>query len=170
MLVNVSKIKKTIKHNIKSNIPNIITILGLIIVNYSLMMYSITSKTIYIIFMIIGCLCDYLDGYFARKLKTESNLGNFLDKIVDKINQSSILLTIYYKYKTPILYFYLYIIREIIMFLMRYLKLKSPKSSFYGKLKTFIFPLTILFYHFNIIGKKIFLNFMTIFNFITLLF
>ena len=41
--------------------------------------------------MVIGCLCDYLDGYFARKFKIESNFGNFLDKIVDKINQSFIL-------------------------------------------------------------------------------
>jgi len=54
-------------------------------------MYNLTNKTVYLIYMVIGCLCDYLDGYFARKFKIESNFGNFLDKIVDKINQSFIL-------------------------------------------------------------------------------
>ncbi len=157
-------------YDLKKNIPNIITILGLIIVNYSMFMYNITQKTVYIVFMVIGYLCDYLDGYFARKFKNETNLGNFLDKIVDKINQSIMLIIICYKYKTSFIYYYLFLIREIIMFLMRYLKLKSHKSSFIGKLKTFIFPLIIIFYHFNFIRKKIFLNFLTIFNFITLLF
>lgn len=153
----------------KKNIPNIITIVGLIIVNYSLLMYNLTQKSIYLIYLVIGCLCDYLDGYFARKFKTESNFGNFLDKIVDKINQSFILITICRKYKTSWIYFLFFIIREIIMFLLRYFKFKTHKSSFYGKFKTCIFPLSLFLYHYNVIEKKIFLNFLTIFNFITLL-
>ena len=154
--------------NIKKNIPNFITILGLLIVVYSLIMYNITNNSIYLVYMVIGTLCDYLDGYFARKFKCESNLGNFLDKIVDKINQSFILITIIKKFNKSWIYYLLFVIRETAMFLFRYFKFKSPKSSFYGKLKTFIFPLSILLYHKNIIFKKIFLNFLTIFNFITL--
>lgn len=152
----------------KKNFSNIITILGLIIVNYSLIMYNLTHKTIYIIYLVIGCLCDYLDGYFARKFKIESNFGNFLDKIVDKINQSFILITICHKYRISWNYFYLFIIREIIMYTLRRLKFKSPKSSFYGKLKTFIFPLSLILYHYDAIGKKIFLKLLTLFNFVTL--
>ena len=157
------------KKIIKNNIPNIITILGLIIVNFSLVMYNLTKKPIYLIYLIIGCLCDYLDGYFARKFKIESNFGNFLDKIVDKINQSFILLTIINVFNESWYYLFFFIIREIIMVLSRYLKFKSPKSSFYGKFKTAIFPISIFLYHYKFIGKKIFLNFLTIFNFITLL-
>lgn len=160
------------KYNLKKKyiyLPNIITLIGLIIVNYSLFMYNLTQKSIYLVYMIIGCLCDYLDGYFARKFKSESNLGNFLDKIVDKINQSLILITIIKLHKETWIYLFFFIIRELIIFLQRYFKIKSSKSSFYGKLKTFIFPLSLILYDQNHIHKKIFLNFLTIFNFITLL-
>jgi CDP-diacylglycerol--glycerol-3-phosphate 3-phosphatidyltransferase len=151
------------------NLPNLITLSGLLIVNYSLIMYKSTQKSIYLIYMIIGCLCDYLDGYFARKFKIESDFGNFLDKIVDKINQSFILYIIIKLHHESPFYLLLYILREFIILLLRYFKLKSSKSSFYGKLKTFIFPLSICLYHVNHIDKKIFLNFLTMFNYSTLI-
>lgn len=162
------KLFKLFKLFNKKNIPNMITILGLLIVNYSIAMYNLTNKSIYIIYMVIGCLCDYLDGYFARKFKIESNFGNFLDKIVDKINQSIMLITICYKYKQKWVYFYLFIIREIIICVLRYLKIKPSKSSFYGKLKTSIFPLSLILFHSNSTIKIIFLNLLIVFNFATL--
>jgi CDP-diacylglycerol--glycerol-3-phosphate 3-phosphatidyltransferase len=157
------------KKNKIINLPNFITLLGLIIVNYSLIMFKSTQKSIYLVYMVIGCLCDYLDGYFARKFKIESNFGNFLDKIVDKFNQSFILFLIIKLYNESWSYLVLYALREIIILLSRCFNLKSSKSSFHGKLKTFIFPLSIILYHYNHIDKKIFLNFLTIFNFITLI-
>ncbi len=161
--------KKNNKNNKIINLPNFITLLGLIIVNYSLIMFKSTQKSIYLVYMVIGCLCDYLDGYFARKFKIESNFGNFLDKIVDKFNQSFILFLIIKLYDESWTYLILYGLREIIILISRYFNFKSSKSSFYGKLKTFIFPLSIFLYHYNHIDKKIFLNFLTIFNFITLI-
>lgn len=154
----------------KKNISNIITVTGLIIVNYSLIMYNLTKDYKYLVFTVIGLLCDYLDGYMARKLHIESKLGNLLDKVVDKINQTLIILTMINIYKISPIYLLLYFMREIMMFILRYYKYKSTKSSFYGKLKTFIFPLSLILYHINSYYKKIFINLLTIFNFITLFF
>lgn len=37
------------------------------------------------ILFIIGASTDYLDGYYARKFKAESNLGRLMDPVADKI-------------------------------------------------------------------------------------
>lgn len=150
------------------NIPNFITIAGLLIVNYSLLMYNLTSNIIYLLYMIIGFSCDYLDGYLARKYKTESDVGNILDKIVDKINQLFLLITLINKSNVSKLYLLLFCLRKIIMYLLRKFNLKKVKSSIHGKIKTFIFPLSLIFFHMDIFFKYIFLNLLTVYNFITL--
>ena len=156
-------------NKVYKNIPNIITIIGFIIVNFSLLMYNLTSNSIYLIFMILGFLCDYLDGYFARKLKLSSDLGNILDKIVDKINQALLLTTMIKKYKISKWHLIFYLLREIIMFIMRKLKYKPITSSFHGKFKTFIFPLSLIFFAKDLFFKKIFINLLSIYNVFTLL-
>lgn len=155
---------------IYKNIPNIITIVGLIIVNYSLCMYNLTKNGIYLLYMIIGFCCDYLDGYYAKKLNLSSKLGNILDKIVDKINHTAIFITIISQYKQSRWYLILFFIREIIMYLLRKLKLKQSTSSPHGKLKTFIFPLSLLFFHKNIIFSKIYLKLWSVYNYLTILY
>jgi len=156
-------------NKIRQNIPNIITIIGFIIVNYSLLMYNLTNNSLYLMFMVLGFLCDYLDGYFARKLKLSSDLGNILDKIVDKINQTLLLVTMTIKFKISKWYLILYIFREIIMFIMRKLKYKPKTSSFHGKFKTFIFPLSLIFFAKDLFFKKIFINLLSAYNLFTLL-
>ncbi len=151
------------------NLANFTTISGLIIVIISLFFYYISKDFFYIILALIGFTADFFDGYISRKYNMESDLGNTLDKLADKINQIGILLILINVFNVSPIYLFLYIVREIIMITMRKLKLKSVSSSFYGKLKTFIFPLLLILFHFNIDIKIIFLNILTIFNFITLI-
>ena len=151
------------------NIPNIITISGLIIVLFSLYKYNITNNYSYLILAFIGFSCDYFDGYIARKYNMSSSLGNTLDKMVDKINQIGILLLLIIKFNISPVYLFIYILREIIMYLMRKNNMKSVSSSFYGKLKTFLFPLLLVLFHYKVIMKNIYLDLLTIFNFVTLL-
>ena len=50
-------------------------------------LYSISSLEYYlalVLFLVAG-LTDYLDGYIARKTKTETSLGAFLDLLADKL-------------------------------------------------------------------------------------
>lgn len=153
---------------IYNNIPNIITISGLIIVNYSLLMYYLTNNSIYIIFMVIGFICDYLDGYFSRKLNLKSDIGNILDKVVDKINQTMSLILLIKKFKISKLYLLFYFTREIIMFILRKRNIKPKFSSIHGKIKTFIFPLILIFFHKKYSINKFYLKCWSIYNFITL--
>lgn len=150
-------------------IPNIITISGLIIVLFSLYKYYITNNYIYIIIAFIGFSCDFWDGYIARKYNMSSNIGNTLDKMVDKINQIGILLLLIIRFNISPIYLFIYILREIIMYIMRKNNMKPVSSSFYGKLKTFLFPILLILFHYNIIYRNIYLDLLTIFNFVTLL-
>jgi CDP-diacylglycerol--glycerol-3-phosphate 3-phosphatidyltransferase len=151
------------------NYADLITLTGMIIVVYSLFTYYQTNNFIYIITALIGFSCDYFDGYIARKYNISSDFGNILDKLVDKINQVGILLLLIFKFNISPIYLLLYIIREVIIFIMRKNNMKSISSSFHGKLKTALFPLLLLLFHYNVSIKMEFLQLLTIYNFITLL-
>jgi len=151
------------------NIADLITLIGLIIVIYSLFTYYHTNNILYLITALIGFTCDYLDGVVARKLNISSHFGNILDKLVDKINQIGILLLLIIKFNVSPIYLILYIIRETIIYIMRKNNMKSTSSSFYGKLKTALFPLLLLLFHFNVSIRIEYLQLLTIYNFITLL-
>ena len=151
------------------NYADLITLTGMIIVVYSLFTYYHTNNFIYIITALIGFSCDYFDGYIARKYNISSDFGNILDKLVDKINQVGILLLLIFKFNISPIYLLLYIIREVIIFIMRKNNMKSTSSSFHGKLKTALFPLLLILFHFNVSIRFEFLQLLTIYNFITLL-
>jgi CDP-diacylglycerol---glycerol-3-phosphate 3-phosphatidyltransferase len=70
------------------NLPNSITLsrlLGLPIVVYCL--YSDRSSIRWVGFgvFLVAALTDWLDGYLARKLDLVTDLGKFLDPLVDKL-------------------------------------------------------------------------------------
>jgi phosphatidylglycerophosphate synthase len=151
------------------NIADLITLIGMIIVVYSLFTYYHTNNYVYLLTALIGFSCDYFDGYIARKYNISSAFGNILDKMVDKINQIGILLLLIIKFNISPIYLLLYIIRESIMIYLRMNNKKSVSSSFHGKLKTALFPLLLLLFHFDASIKLDYLNILTIYNFITLL-
>ena len=154
---------------IYENIPNIITISGMGIVNYSLYMYNTNLDGIYLYLMLIGFTFDFFDGYIARRLNTTSSLGNILDKITDKVNHLALLNVVMYRYDKSYYYLYLYILREIIIFILRINNLKAATSTYHAKVKTVLFPLCLLFYHYHIIGKDIYFNLWFIYNFLTII-
>lgn len=152
------------------HLANFTTVIGLIVVSFSFLKYYLTRDVIYLIYACIGFLFDYLDGWLARKFNIKSKIGNFLDKIVDKINQSILLILLIKMYNVKKIYFILFLLREIIMLYLRIKKIKSKYSSFHGKFKTSLFPLTLILYHFKNPYAFIYLNLITVYNYVTLLF
>ena len=45
---------------------------------------NVTQITVILLYTVI-CLTDFLDGWIARRLKIESELGKILDPLADKI-------------------------------------------------------------------------------------
>lgn len=79
------------------NLPNILTFFRIAILPVIIALFFFpeawaawTALGLYT----LACITDFLDGYLARKMKTESALGKFLDPISDKIFVASLLIVL----------------------------------------------------------------------------
>jgi phosphatidylglycerophosphate synthase len=71
------------KMKIKQNLPNIITILRLIVLPYLIYSFYYLDLLVTSSIFLASIVTDLLDGYVARKLKVTSKIGAYLDVIVD---------------------------------------------------------------------------------------
>ncbi|EIQ82974.1 UNVERIFIED_CONTAM: CDP-diacylglycerol--glycerol-3-phosphate 3-phosphatidyltransferase [Streptococcus canis] len=73
----------------KENIPNLLTLVRIIMVPLFLLVTSFSSEIGWHIFaaiiFAIASLTDYLDGYLARKWHVVTNFGKFADPLADKM-------------------------------------------------------------------------------------
>lgn len=70
------------------NLPNLITfsrLLGVPFLLYGLYDPSAQSRWICTAIFVVAAATDWLDGYLARKLNQITDLGKFLDPLVDKL-------------------------------------------------------------------------------------
>lgn len=99
---------------------------------------------------IVACITDFLDGYLARTMQTESVLGKFLDPIADKVFVAALLLTLAAFDRLPDLWLIPAIVILIREFLVSGLREflgpeKRMPSSKLGKWKTAVQMVTMGF-------------------------
>ena len=80
------------------NLPNALTIFRVILT--PLFIYLLFSSSTYsnfyaLIIFILASVTDAFDGYYARKYNIETEFGNFLDPLADKILVSSAFISFY---------------------------------------------------------------------------
>lgn len=66
-------------------VPNLLSLLRLALVPVFLVLILNGSNFAAIIVLAVAGITDYLDGYFARKLKQETRLGQLLDPAADRL-------------------------------------------------------------------------------------
>ena len=126
----------------KRTIINSITFLRLIA---ALILFNYPIAFIILVLSIGVGISDYLDGYLARLWKCETNFGKNLDQWVDKVVAIAFLLFYYQLQAISLWFIILFVLREIFVVLGRSFKLIEGSSNSYGKIKTFLFYIFIIF-------------------------
>lgn len=121
------------------NLPNSITLsrlLGLPVVVYCLYSQEQSVRWIGSIVFVIAALTDWLDGYLARKLDLVTDLGKFLDPLVDKLLILIPLLILIDLHLVPAVGVCLILARELTIAGWRVGQAQISGANIWGKLKT----------------------------------
>ncbi|MCU0541953.1 MAG: CDP-diacylglycerol--glycerol-3-phosphate 3-phosphatidyltransferase [Oscillatoriaceae cyanobacterium Prado104] len=121
------------------NLPNLITfsrLLGVPFLLYGLSEPTVQSRWICVVIFVIAASTDWLDGYLARKLNQITDLGKFLDPLVDKLLVIAPLLALIELGKVPVWGVFLILGRELTIAGWRVNKTTISGANIWGKLKT----------------------------------
>lgn len=104
------------------DIPNILTILRMVLIPVLVVVFFFEEKTARYIstgIFIFACITDYFDGAIARLFCAKTNIGRMLDPIADKMLIASILVLLVDKHMVPIVPTIAILCREILVSGMR---------------------------------------------------
>ncbi len=121
------------------NLPNWITLsrlLGLPIVVYCMYSDRLSLRWFGVGVFLVAAATDWLDGYLARKLDLVTDLGKFLDPLVDKLLVLIPLLVAIDLHLVPAVGVCLILTRELTIAGWRVGKAQISGANIWGKLKT----------------------------------
>jgi cardiolipin synthase len=125
------------------NIPNLLSLSRIFLIPVFLWLLfrpDTTSKIIALAVFFIASITDMLDGWSARMLKQESEMGKFLDPLADKFLVIATLVA--FVFIDPLIPMWMILIivgRDFLITVMRYAGVKkgmSLRTSHFGKIKT----------------------------------
>ncbi|MGB3401504.1 MAG: CDP-diacylglycerol--glycerol-3-phosphate 3-phosphatidyltransferase [Microcoleaceae cyanobacterium] len=130
------------------NLPNLITFSRLSVVPF--LLYFLYNPTpthcwISVVLFAIAASTDWLDGYLARKLNQVTDLGKFLDPLVDKLLVLAPLLALIQLGTIPAWGVFLILARELTVAGWRVSQTKISGANIWGKLKTVVQIFAICF-------------------------
>ncbi|WP_414585501.1 CDP-diacylglycerol--glycerol-3-phosphate 3-phosphatidyltransferase [Scytonema sp. PCC 10023] len=120
-------------------LPNWITfsrLLGIPFLLYGLHNPAPEARWICLAIFLVASLTDWLDGYLARKLNQITDLGKFLDPLVDKLLVLAPLLVLIELGQVPAWGVFLILARELAIAGWRVSQTKITGANIWGKLKT----------------------------------
>ncbi len=131
-------------------IPNILSIIRIILSPVFIIFFlkdDPFSRRISLLIFFIAVLTDWYDGWHARKYKSITNFGIFIDPLADKVLTSFAFYLFYLLGFMPLWMLVIIVLRDIVVtFIRSYDEYKGliMKTSFIAKTKTFI-QMTYLF-------------------------
>lgn len=137
----------------KENIPNLLTLLRIVLIPVFLLLTSLPNQAGLQIWAALvfafASLTDYLDGYLARKWQVVTNFGKFADPLADKILVMSAFIMLVGLDLAPAWVSALIICRELAVTGLRLLLVETGgqvlAAALPGKIKTVTQMLSIIF-------------------------
>lgn len=132
------------------NLPNKITFARIFLIPvcvFLLLINSVTTNIISVLIFVLACLTDALDGYIARKNNLVTDLGKFMDPLVDKLLIISAAIALVELKKISCWIVILIAWRELIVTGFRLIAVKKNTviaANILGKIKTVLQMLMII--------------------------
>ena len=122
-------------------IPNLLTIVRIALVYPILKNIYLGNFEISIIYFIVASITDGLDGFIARKMNWQTELGTLLDPVADKILLSGSIFILWLNQYIPFYIFVIFFSRDVAILLgaairMTIIESDTPTPNFLGKLTT----------------------------------
>jgi len=133
------------------NIPNLLSLLRIVLIPlflYLVFTPTVSHRILALVVFGFASFTDLLDGWSARKLNQETDMGKFLDPLADKFLVISAMIA--FLFLDPLIPLWMVIIivgRDLLITGMRYLAIRKGtelKTSRFGKVKT-AFQMTSIF-------------------------
>ena len=122
-------------------IPNFLTIIRIALVYPILNNIFLGNFEISIIYFVVASITDGLDGFIARKMNWQTELGTLLDPVADKILLSGSIFILWLNQYIPFYIFVIFFSRDVAILLgaairMTIIESDTPTPNFLGKLTT----------------------------------
>lgn len=160
-------------------IPNLLSFIRIGLVYPILNNIYLGNFEVSIAFFIIAAITDALDGFIARKMSWQTQLGKILDPVADKLLLSGTIFILWLNELIPFYIFFIFIGRDIVILLgasikMTLIQSDTPMPNLLGKTTTIlqliyiaiIFLKEIFTLNFSILILDIFIIIITILSLI----
>ena len=122
-------------------IPNLLSLIRIGLIYPILNNIYLGNFEISIIYFVIASITDGLDGFLARKMDWQTNLGTMLDPVADKLLLSGTIFILWMNQFIPFYIFVIFISRDIAILLgaavqMTLIESDTPMPNFLGKFTT----------------------------------
>jgi len=111
-------------------------LIGVPLILYTLYLQTPGTRWLCLGIFLLAASTDWLDGYLARKLQQVTDLGKFLDPLVDKLLILAPLLVLIELGRVPAWGVFLILMRELAIAGWRVSQPKISGANLWGKLKT----------------------------------
>ena len=124
-------------------IPNLLSIIRIYLM-YPLLTFILEENYIFALYVfVVAAATDGLDGYLARVMNWQTDLGKILDPVADKVLLIGTILILWINNHIPIYVLIVFVLRDFIIimgaaFHMTVYETAAPNPNIFGKITTFV--------------------------------